>query len=140
MGSSQHRRIAGRIATTIAIAGVATIGSINTAAVAEPETRPALSSTADQAMAEPVALDASHTERRTPNKPDLLLVAAVLVPLDLAKQYESIYFIADYHALTSIRDPKLLRHYTRSVAAAWMRTASARRWAAAPAALRRKAS
>src|SRR6266480_4755177 len=48
------------------------------------------------------------------------LVGAIRPALDLARQYESIYFIADYHALTSIRDPKLLRHYTRSVAATWL--------------------
>lgn len=40
--------------------------------------------------------------------------------LDLAQTYESIYFIADHHALTTVRDPKLMRHYTRSVAAAWI--------------------
>ncbi|MBV9022363.1 MAG: tryptophan--tRNA ligase [Streptomycetaceae bacterium] len=48
------------------------------------------------------------------------LVGAIRPALDLVKRYESIYFIADYHALTSIRDPKLLRHYTRSVAATWL--------------------
>ncbi|HEX5567658.1 MAG TPA: tryptophan--tRNA ligase [Streptomyces sp.] len=47
-------------------------------------------------------------------------VGAIRPALDLTQQYESIYFIADYHALTAIRDPKLLRHYTRSVAAAWL--------------------
>ena len=30
------------------------------------------------------------------------------------------YFIADYHALTILRDPELLRHYSRSVAATWI--------------------
>ena len=78
VGSSQHRRIVGRIATTIAIAGVATFGTIDTAEPDESAARPSLSSTADQAIAEPVALDSSHTERRTPDRPDLLLVAAVI--------------------------------------------------------------
>ncbi|MGC4856549.1 hypothetical protein ACLQ24_25045 [Micromonospora sp. DT4] len=41
-------------------------------------------------------------------------VGAILPALDLADSYESIYFIADYHALTTIRDPALLRHYTRT--------------------------
>ncbi|WP_062217113.1 tryptophan--tRNA ligase [Streptomyces sp. NBRC 109706] len=48
------------------------------------------------------------------------LIGAIRPALNLTEQYDSIYFIADYHALTSIRDPKLLRHYTRSVAATWM--------------------
>ncbi|WP_406080442.1 tryptophan--tRNA ligase [Micromonospora sp. NBC_00858] len=47
-------------------------------------------------------------------------VGAILPALDLADSYESMYFIADYHALTTVRDPALLRHYTRSVAATWL--------------------
>lgn len=47
-------------------------------------------------------------------------IGAIRPALELTKQHESIYFIADYHALTSIRDPELLRHYTRSVAATWL--------------------
>ncbi|MET8682382.1 tryptophan--tRNA ligase [Streptomyces sp. NPDC004647] len=47
-------------------------------------------------------------------------IGAIKPSLRLAESYESIYFIADYHALTSIRDPKLLAHYTRSVAATWL--------------------
>lgn len=47
-------------------------------------------------------------------------VGAIRPALELAEQYESIYFIADYHALTTIRDPEVLRRYTRSVAATWM--------------------
>lgn len=47
-------------------------------------------------------------------------VGAIRPALDLAGQYDSIYFIADYHAMTMIRDPKLLAHYTRSVAATWL--------------------
>ena len=47
-------------------------------------------------------------------------IGAIKPALDLVREYESIYFIADYHALTTIRDPKLLRHYTRSVAASWL--------------------
>ena len=48
------------------------------------------------------------------------LVGAIRPALRLAEQYDSLYFIADYHALTSIRDPELLRHYSRSVAASWL--------------------
>ncbi len=47
-------------------------------------------------------------------------VGAIKPALKLAQEYEALYFIADYHALTTIRDPELLRHYTRSVAAAWI--------------------
>ena len=47
------------------------------------------------------------------------LVGAIRPALRLAEQYDSLYFIADYHALTSIRDPEKLRHYSRSVAASW---------------------
>lgn len=47
-------------------------------------------------------------------------VGAILPALDLANSYESMYFIADYHALTTVRDPALMRHYTRSVAATWL--------------------
>lgn len=36
------------------------------------------------------------------------------------KDNEAFLFIADLHSLTTIRDPKLLRHNTLSVAAAWM--------------------
>ena len=47
-------------------------------------------------------------------------IGAIVPALELADSYESVYFIADYHALTTIRDPALLRRYTRSVAATWL--------------------
>lgn len=47
-------------------------------------------------------------------------IGAIKPALALARDYETIYFIADYHALTTIRDPELLRHYSRSVAASWL--------------------
>ena len=81
VASSQHRRIAGRIATTIAIAGVATFGSVDTTELTESATRPSLTSTTDLATAEPVVLHSSRTDRRTPNTPDLLLVAAIATAL-----------------------------------------------------------
>jgi tryptophanyl-tRNA synthetase len=40
--------------------------------------------------------------------------------LELAKEYETRYFIADYHALNSIRDPNILKEYTYNVAASWL--------------------
>lgn len=48
------------------------------------------------------------------------LIGAIRPALKLAEKYDSIYFIADYHALTTERDPEKFRHYTRSVAATWL--------------------
>ncbi|OLT41245.1 tryptophan--tRNA ligase [Saccharomonospora sp. CUA-673] len=48
------------------------------------------------------------------------LIGAIRPALKLAEDYDSVYFIADYHALTSVRDPEELRRYTRSVAATWL--------------------
>lgn len=47
-------------------------------------------------------------------------VGAIQPALRLADDYDSLYFIADYHALTSIRDRALLKQHTRSVAATWL--------------------
>ncbi|NUS73370.1 MAG: tryptophan--tRNA ligase [Corynebacteriales bacterium] len=47
-------------------------------------------------------------------------VGAIRPALALAEKYESWYFMADYHSLTSMRDAQALRHYTRSVAATWL--------------------
>jgi tryptophanyl-tRNA synthetase len=47
-------------------------------------------------------------------------IGAIVPALGLANSYESVYFIADYHALTTIRDRTLLQQYTRSVAATWL--------------------
>ena len=50
------------------------------------------------------------------------LVGAIGPALEMAAadEYRSTYFIADYHALTTARDPALLHHWTRSVAATWI--------------------
>lgn len=48
------------------------------------------------------------------------LIGAIGPALELANTYDAMYFVADHHALTVLRDPKLLRHYTRSVAATWI--------------------
>lgn len=48
------------------------------------------------------------------------LVGAIRPALELTAEYDSLYFIADYHALTTIRDPKAVARYTRSVAATWL--------------------
>ncbi|MBE3205022.1 MULTISPECIES: tryptophan--tRNA ligase [Parafrankia] len=47
-------------------------------------------------------------------------IGAIRPALELTATYESIYFIADYHALTSIRDRAQFATYTRSVAATWI--------------------
>ncbi|WP_199432626.1 tryptophan--tRNA ligase [Qaidamihabitans albus] len=71
-------------------------------------------------MSQPVA-KVSLTGIKPTGEPHLgNLIGAIRPALQLAEQYDSVYFIADYHALTSVRDPKLLRHYSRSVAATWV--------------------
>ena len=45
---------------------------------------------------------------------------AIKPALDLAKEYDARYFIADYHALNSVKDPKELNYNIRSVAAGWL--------------------
>ncbi|MCP4132583.1 MAG: tryptophan--tRNA ligase [bacterium] len=45
---------------------------------------------------------------------------AIKPALELAKDYEARYFIADYHALNSIKDPDTLKSMTYDVAATWL--------------------
>jgi tryptophanyl-tRNA synthetase len=40
--------------------------------------------------------------------------------LDLAKEFQALYFIADYHALTTVKDPDNLKRLTYDVAATWL--------------------
>lgn len=40
--------------------------------------------------------------------------------LELAKDFDTRYFIADYHALNSLKDPKLVRDLSYEVAATWL--------------------
>ena len=40
--------------------------------------------------------------------------------LELAKQYQAMYFIADYHALTTVKDGEDMRRLTYDVAATWL--------------------
>lgn len=47
-------------------------------------------------------------------------VGAIKPAIELADVHESWYFIADFHALTTVRDPDELRLYSRSVGAAWL--------------------
>ncbi|SIR15285.1 tryptophan--tRNA ligase [Pontibacter lucknowensis] len=50
------------------------------------------------------------------------LLGAILPAIELSKasQEQALYFIADLHSLTTIREPQVLRHNTYSVAAAWL--------------------
>jgi tryptophanyl-tRNA synthetase len=45
---------------------------------------------------------------------------AILPALRLTESYEGLYFIADYHALNTVRDPEALRDNVRDVAATWL--------------------
>jgi tryptophanyl-tRNA synthetase len=45
---------------------------------------------------------------------------AIKPALRLAEKYEARYFIADYHALNTIRNPQILRDLTYEVAAVWL--------------------
>jgi len=45
---------------------------------------------------------------------------AIKPALELAKEYDARYFIADYHALNSMKDPKELNAVIRGVAAGWL--------------------
>jgi len=40
--------------------------------------------------------------------------------LALVKEFQALYFIADYHALTTVRDAETLKRLTHEVAAAWL--------------------
>ncbi len=47
-------------------------------------------------------------------------VGAIKPALNAAESHETLYFLADYHSLNSVKDPEKLRHDIRSVAAAWL--------------------
>ncbi|ACF12988.1 tryptophanyl-tRNA synthetase [Chloroherpeton thalassium ATCC 35110] len=47
-------------------------------------------------------------------------LGAILPALELAEKYRAFYFIADYHALTTVRDGKQLQELTYEVAATWL--------------------
>ncbi|MFL7892932.1 MAG: tryptophan--tRNA ligase [Anaerolineales bacterium] len=44
----------------------------------------------------------------------------ILPALELAQQYQAMYFIADYHALTTVRDREAMKYQTYEVAATWL--------------------
>ena len=47
-------------------------------------------------------------------------LGAIKPALELAQNYDARYFIADYHALNSIKNPKLLNELTYEIAATWL--------------------
>ena len=47
-------------------------------------------------------------------------IGAIRPALALTEEYDSFYFIADYHALTVVKNPAELRSLTYEVAAAWL--------------------
>jgi tryptophanyl-tRNA synthetase len=47
-------------------------------------------------------------------------LGAIRPALSLVDRYRTLYFIADYHAVTSVRDADALRGYIRDVAATWL--------------------
>ena len=47
-------------------------------------------------------------------------LGAIQPAIELASSYNAYYFVADYHALTTVRDSEALSHQTLSIAAAWM--------------------
>src|SRR6185437_1534258 len=50
------------------------------------------------------------------------LLGAIIPAIELSKNpgNDSLFFIADLHSLTTVRDPKLLKSNTYAVAAAWL--------------------
>lgn len=47
-------------------------------------------------------------------------LGAIRPALELARSYRSLYFIADYHAITTVTDPKALDTFVYDVAATWL--------------------
>jgi tryptophanyl-tRNA synthetase len=47
-------------------------------------------------------------------------LGAIRPALELTREYEARYFIADYHALNTVKDPKALSSLIRQVAAGWL--------------------
>ena len=73
------------------------------------------------AMATPSPRPVSLTGIKPTGIPHLgNFVGAIRPAIGLTADYDAFYFIADYHALTTIRDPRELDEYTRSVTATWL--------------------
>ncbi len=48
------------------------------------------------------------------------LLGAIKPALDMAHSYQALYFIADYHAMTTVRDKALMKSQIHEVAATWL--------------------
>jgi tryptophanyl-tRNA synthetase len=67
------------------------------------------------------AVKTALTGIKPTNEPHLgNYLGAIRPALGLTEQYKSFYFIADYHALTTVRDAGSMRAYVRDVAAVWL--------------------
>jgi len=63
----------------------------------------------------------SLTGIKPTNKPHLgNYLGAIRPALELQKKFRTFYFIPDYHAITTLKDPELLSAYTHDVAATWL--------------------
>lgn len=47
-------------------------------------------------------------------------IGAIQPALEAARSADTLYFLADYHSLNTVKDPVALRHNVRSVAATWL--------------------
>ncbi|MCA9612699.1 MAG: tryptophan--tRNA ligase, partial [Myxococcales bacterium] len=73
----------------------------------------------------PTATDASTKTSLTGIKPTDTphlgnYLGAIRPALKLSEQFKSYYFIADYHAITTLRDPVALQQNVYDVAATWL--------------------
>src|SRR3990172_4930651 len=67
--------------------------------------------------ARPIAL----TGIKATGKPHIGNYLGMIQPaLQLVDEYRALYFIADFHALTTLKDPAMLRKYTYETAATWL--------------------
>ena len=65
----------------------------------------------------PIAL----TGIKATGKPHIGNYLGMIQPaLQLVDEYRALYFIADFHALTTLKDPAMLREYTYETAATWL--------------------
>ena len=50
------------------------------------------------------------------------ILGAIIPAIELSKKSDnlSLFFIADMHTLTSVKDSIIIKHYTLSAAAAWL--------------------
>ena len=48
------------------------------------------------------------------------ILGAITPAIELSKKHESFFFIADLHAITTLKDPKILKENTLATAAAWL--------------------